>query len=433
MLNNRSFLAASILSSRGVHLGGLLVFLILVGCSKPEPAPRVNVDLTDASDNVQHVKATDGESNDRSKTTPSARHPKLEVDVSEHDFGEMNPHQFGEYRFVVRNVGEAPLELHSERSTCNCTIVELPTAPLAPGEETSIVCKWETERNNERFLESATIRTNDPDHPRLKLTITGDVLVHVGANPPELLMPQVHPGQATSVTTVVTSQVWDSFGIEDISSSLEGFEATVHPATPEQLDALNAKAGHQLTINIPDTLPQGEFNHWVRFQIRPPAEESDDGPKSYELPLRGKVLRRVAVYGPGIDFRGRISMGVIPTQKGLHRRMVMKVRDPDPELRVREISHHPSFLDVKVTPYEGKAGTAKGLYHLDIQVPKASPVGRYQASEAGEIKIEFDHPRIPSLDLRVDFAVSNHGKNLQTNQPLPNNVAHGVITRRKNR
>jgi hypothetical protein len=258
--------------------------------------------------------------------------------------------------------------------------------------------------------------------------VSGDVLVHVGANPPELVMSGIHPGRSESVTTVVTSQVWDRFEIEKLTSSLEGHRWTVEPATETHLEQLKAKSGQQLTIHLPNSLPQGEFNHWVRFQLTPSQGDS----KMYELPLRGKVLRRVAVYGPGIDMSGTVSLGVIPSQQGRRRRLVMKVRDPQPNLHVDRITCHPEFLQVKVTPYPAKVTSTKGLYYLDIEVPKLSPISRFQSSEAGEVAIQFDHPRIEDLKLRVDFAVSGHRTRFLNAQQSLEQLAHGIIARRAN-
>lgn len=355
--------------------------------------------------------------------------PKIVVTNTQHDFGEMNPHEFGEHEFVIQNIGDAPLVIQSERSTCKCTVAELPGGPIAVGQKRNVKLRWQTSLNNRRFEESATVTTNDPDHPSLTFRVSGDVLVHVGANPPELVMSGIHPGRSESVTTVVTSQVWEHFDIKELTSSLEGHRWTVEPATETQLEQLKAKSGQHLTLHLPDSLPQGEFNHWVRFQLTPARGES----KMYELPLRGKVLRRVAVYGSGIDMTGKVSLGVIPSQQGHRRRLVMKVRDPQPELQVDQITCHPDFLRVKVTPYPAKVTTTKGLYYLDIEVPKLSPVSRFQSSEAGEVTIQFDHPRIEDLRLRVDFAVSGHRTRFSNNQQASDQSAHGIIARRANR
>ena len=405
----------------------LALLIVLAGCEVHETT------MPTASDSSPRLSAASFPSSKTETVSASSNEaepaPRIEVTSTSHDFGEMNPHQFGEHEFVVRNVGDAPLELRAERSTCKCTVVELSDEPIEPGGEAQVVLRWQTAKNNRRFSESATLATNDPDQEALTFKVSGDVLVHVGANPPELVLPGVHPGKGASVTTIVTSQVWNQFDIEGLDCSLKGYQATLAPATAEQLKKLKAKSGQQVTIHVPGSLPQGDFHHWVRFHIVPP--DGDAEPKMYELPLKGRVLRRLAVYGQGIDHTGKVSLGVINSHQGHKHRLVMKVRDPDPVLRVDRISCNPSYLQIGVTSLTTKTNT-KGLYYLDIEIPKSSPVGRFQASEAGAINIHFDHPRIANLELKVDFAVSGHRRS-PSNQQTTNQPKNGVLARRTNR
>ena len=53
------------------------------------------------------------------------------------------------------------------------------------------------------------------------------------------------------------------------------------------------------------------------------------------------------------------------------------------------------------------AAGEKGLYYLEIEVPVRAPPGRHQGPQAGRLRLQFEHPRIPDLMLRVDFAVAN--------------------------
>ncbi len=411
----------------------LAIVIVLTGCGVNVTAPSTSETQPPQSSEVAAPPARDVSNQavrDQATGEQPQSAPRIEVDATTHDFGEMNPLQIGQHEFIVRNVGDAPLELKSERSTCKCTVAELADGAIPPGGEAKVVLHWQTTKNNRRFEESATLATNDPNRASLTFKVTGDVLVHVGANPPELVVPGIHPGKGASVTTLVTSQVWDEFRIEGLDCSIEGCTTTVADATREQLEKLKANSGHKVTIHIPPSLPQGSFNHWVRFQIIPP--DGDEKPKTYELPIRGRVLRPLAVYGRGIDHTGRVSLGVVKSQEGHRRRLVMKVRDPDPELRVERISCHPSFLQIDVTSFTTKANK-EGLYYLDIKVPKSSPVGRFQAGEAGEIKIDFDHPRISNLELTVDFAVSGHHRRSPSNQQTTKQSTHGVLARRTNR
>ena len=388
----------------------VLVGLCLVGCDlklKPHVRPGQTLPAkalrSRADDSSQRV--ADSVLASEPEAPPQAR-----VDDSQFDFGVMNPHARGEHLFTVRNLGPGPLRFRNDRSTCKCTVGQFPKEPVAAGETAEVLIQWQTESNNARFEQSASVDTNDPNQPTLTFTITGDVLVRVGANPPQFSFPAVRPGETPETTTIVTSQVWDDFALSDIQSSLDGLTWEVSPATADELATLKAKHGYRLRITLPDTLAQGSFTHWVRFKVTPAGDvaESEEAaePEEFELPLEGKVLRRLAVYGPGIDFQGNIQLGLVPLSKGATRRLILKVYDPDPELILEGIQVTPDFLQVRVLPYADGEPT-KGLYYLDVEVPKSSPACRYQGQRAGEIQLQFSHPRISELRLRVHFAVAD--------------------------
>ncbi len=393
------------------------LFLLMISCwvsglacdAPPEPVsrPAPNSDspppITDES---------------RAEPSPSAEHesrgalaavvvegtPQVVVEESHFHFGHMDPLSFGEHSFVVRNQGTGPLRFGPTRSTCKCTISETPQDPVPAGGEASIRVRWQTAENKAHFLESATVTTNDPQQPELRLSIEGSVLVHVTAVPPELVLPGIGPDKTPITSTTIASQVWDHFTIDQLESSLEGIQWELTEASPGDLTELEARAGYRLKITLPDDLPTGDFQHWVRFRIDPqqPSLEA----KEYELPLRGKVLRRLAVYGPGVDHTGTVRLGVIPSANGTRHRLLVKTRDPEPDIRLHTVLANPTFLNASLTPVTGVAN-GLGLFNLEIIIPPQTAACRHQGTETGELLLQFDHPRIPQLKLRVDFAVAD--------------------------
>jgi hypothetical protein len=331
--------------------------------------------------------------------------PRWDVELKSFDFGQMDPHTIGQHTFLVRNVGDAPLRLLDHRSTCKCTASKFPREPIAPGQAAEVLVQWQTQEGQTRFEESATVETNDPRHPSLTFTITGRVLVHVGANPPEFSLPSVRPDTRPSASTIVSSQVYTDLTLRNVRSSLEGLEWTLGPATPEECQKLHAQCGQRLTVQLPDTLPQGHFTHWVRFEVVPGDGQAE--PREYELPLRGKVMRRLAVYGAGIDSEGNVRLGVVPADRVTQHQLMLKVYDQQPELAVERIEVVPDFLQVSLAPYQ-TASSAAGLYRLQIEVPATAPAGNYQENNAARLTIHFAHPRIAELKLQIHLAVARH-------------------------
>jgi hypothetical protein len=156
-----------------------------------------------------------------------------------------------------------------------------------------------------------------------------------------------------------------------------------------------------VTVTLPANLPHGPFRGTVRLGARenPAALQHD----LLEVPISGRVLRRLAVYGTGVDENAVVDLGNIPVGQGLERRLVMKVRDPERALKLRDSRVVPSFVRVSVTPYEGDPDG--NLYHLDIVVPPDAPECFWRGTKLGELQLLFDHPRIEDLTLRLALAV----------------------------
>src|SRR4030095_11179359 len=115
-------------------------------------------------------------------TRAEATHPEADVasgpravviDGERHDFGTMDRFAKGSHTFRVRNEGPAPLELALGHTTCKCTVGNLTTSRLAPGEGTDVKLDWQVKTGDEMFEQSAELITNDPHHNPIRLVIYG--------------------------------------------------------------------------------------------------------------------------------------------------------------------------------------------------------------------------------------------------------------------
>lgn len=356
---------------------------------------------------------------------PSTALPRLIAVTDQHDFGRMDPYARGTHTFQIRNAGEGPLLLLDDRSTCKCTASQYPRRPILPGEHADVQVTWEVQANHPNFRQSTTLLTNDPLTPELELVITGEVVIHFAAEPAELNFGDIRPGETPAKSTMIVSQVWDDFEITDVELSLPGATWELQPAPPEILSRLNATSGHRLTVTLPE-LPRGHFQQSIRFQVQPrsgtdpsPSDAAAEGTapelsdqelapeeltRSFQLPIVGKVLRRLAVYGPGVDHTGNVDLGVIETKQGLKQTLFVKVYDAESELSVESIDVTPAWLEVQLKP-DAQRG-ANGLYRLTLTIPPGTKPGRYRGDEAGTLRVRLNHPRIAELNLRLTFAVA---------------------------
>ena len=330
--------------------------------------------------------------------------PQAVVDCRAHDFDIMDPGQDGMHEFVLRNEGDSPLELEPGPTTCNCTMAELPERVIPAGKQGKVVVKWNTRYRPAEYFETASVLTNDPLNPKIRFIIRGRVRGQLGLDPPSLAFGKVSPDRPAMCEGIVYSQVWDHFVVEQIESSLPGLTWELEPAAPDALVRLQAKAGYRLRVTLPAEVPQGHFSHWMRLQVNQPAGRPRELPQ-YEVTLSGQVLRRLCVYGDGIDGTGVVYLGPTESGRGWRRKLLMKVRDPERELHVERIETTPPFLEARVSRRPTAAGSDPGLYDLEIEIPADAPDCLFMGFPSGQVRILTRHPRIPELALPVKFAV----------------------------
>ncbi len=128
-----------------------------------------------------------------------------------HDFGRMDPLTMQEHAFVIRNVGDAPLELTEGPTTCKCTLATLSQRIIPPGGKALALVKWNSGRDL-AYAHSATIYTNDPLNKVLQLSIQGNVLALFRCTPEQLVFSRIAPGETPSATAVVYSQALGRHG-----------------------------------------------------------------------------------------------------------------------------------------------------------------------------------------------------------------------------
>jgi hypothetical protein len=339
--------------------------------------------------------------------------PQAKVVESEFDYGAVEPLETHRHTFEIRNLGTAPLELSQQGTTCKCLEVESVTAVVPPGGTGAVVIAWTAKASQDIFVQRATIKTNDPLKPVIELKVLGQALMLLAIDPPELIASRVKPDEAATIDGLIYSQVLDNFALDDITKSLDGIDWKLTPATPQQLAKLNAKSGWNLQVTMPRDMPVGSFAEWLRFTANPQNRKQpiDGDLLRREVSLRGRVLRRLSVFGEGIDYDGTLNVGLLKPAQGLDRVLTVRVQDRDKDLRVTGVTTHPEFIKATLEPFPG--ANLPGMYRLRLQIPPGAKPGNYRNDNLGKIRLTFDHPRIDSLELGMSFVVPNERPRLQ--------------------
>jgi len=120
--------------------------------------------------------------------------PRLTPEPSEHDFGTVSQKSSLEHVFLLKNTGNAPLEILSVETSCGCTSTLLSEKTIAPGETGELKVGFESGSMEGPFRKKVMVNTNGPESST-KLQIKGSVQPLFLVDPSMLSFGQVSIGQ----------------------------------------------------------------------------------------------------------------------------------------------------------------------------------------------------------------------------------------------
>ncbi len=165
---------------------------------------------------------------------PAEEAPKLVVPERVHDFGVITDDKKVRTEFVFRNEGKGTLVINNIRTTCGCTTPELEKKEYAPGESGQIVVYYDPHNRSGPQNGTVTIESNDPDNPRLPLTIKANIVRMLEVSPAIVRFGQVPKGESRAVMVDVTGRM-PGFAIQDVEvMRVEGIEVEI--LDPETLE-----------------------------------------------------------------------------------------------------------------------------------------------------------------------------------------------------
>jgi hypothetical protein len=115
----------------------------------------------------------------------AAEAPDIQFETTTYDFGEANPNSVVEHLYTFKNAGNAPLAIAKVTSSCGCTATALNKDQIQPGEQGEIKVTLRVPSMRGATTKSIYVESNDPDQPRVVLSIKGKVVTEWVFEPSE--------------------------------------------------------------------------------------------------------------------------------------------------------------------------------------------------------------------------------------------------------
>jgi uncharacterized cupredoxin-like copper-binding protein len=108
---------------------------------------------------------------------PQMFEPKISVQQSEFDFGDINQNDIVNHDFVIMNTGGDILKISDIRAACGCTAAKPDKTELKPGESTKLKITFNSKGRKGPQIKTVNFNTNDPAKPSVTLTIKCNIIV----------------------------------------------------------------------------------------------------------------------------------------------------------------------------------------------------------------------------------------------------------------
>ena len=205
--------------------------------------------------------------------------PRLICDEPEFCFGTLSNTNDVPHTFVLANEGEAPLAIYRVQTDCGCTRVRLEDKIIHPGEQITVQVRLILKGRAGGQHKRVTIESNDPDHPRLTLSLIGEAVAEVAVKPDRIYWGNLR-SDAEEVKTV------DIRFDESAPGHITGAGVN-SPAFAVDLETNKSGRAYRLRIRPVPPLAPGRFatNVWI----------TTDAPRYPQLsvPMQGRVVGEI--------------------------------------------------------------------------------------------------------------------------------------------
>ncbi len=330
--------------------------------------------------------------------------PVAEVRELVYGFGRMQVGtKDGEHTFIIRNGGEADLELTAGKATCQCTTFSVERETVPPGEESRVFIRWQAKRKDLMFRHGGDVYTNDPKNPTLNFAVEGAI------DEATELLPStdwdagiVYRDRPTSFKAFVGSRVFEKFAIESIGAESEFVTIEVQPYEKNPLSSDTWLCGYHILVHVSADIPLGSFSDVVTIKL-------DCLERELVIPLKARKNGEIRYLPtPGTTFlpdQMLLRLGIFPAAQGASGRIMMIVNHDhlNEPLQLTEIEAKPSWLKASLEP----AGSATGVtrrYTLTVEVPPGRPREQHGEDNFATLVMKTNHPTGESIHLDVFFS-----------------------------
>jgi len=285
--------------------------------------------------------------------------------------------------FVIRNDGDAVLEITNVQPACGCTVAQFDKT-IAPGQTGKVHAVVDTTTFNGPISKGVSVFTNDPDTPQIELTIRAKVEPYIA----------VKPGYARYITVQgeplegnIAQTLWATDGtaidVTGVDSPWPYLHVTYREAKPEERVGEAKGKQWKIEMKLTNDAKVGALTDYVTVHTNHPKQ------KIVQIPVSGFVRPVIAVTPPVADF------GQIELKEPLRRALNVRNFATEP-IKVTGVEQNLKGMEAKIEPLEeGRE------YQVRIVLNPGLGKGPFN----GKLTIHTDSPKAPLVEVELKGTV----------------------------
>ena len=309
------------------------------------------------------------------------------------------------HRFVIRNEGAGPLQLTPGKTTCKCTVSNVERGPVPPGGSTEVVLTWRPIKPASQFQQTAVIHTNDPESPKIELSVSGRVELPAMVEPGWLWYAgDLDKDEPVEMSGVIYSAIEKHFDVR-LESKSGVLSAVAEPLGKEKLDALDARSGYSIRATLEPQHRIGRFREPLVIHTTIPGQET------LTCQLVGSWVGPCRIMpGAGVIWDSEhaiFDMGEFQAQQGKNGMLTLMIASPAGKpFNIGKVDCDMPFVEVAAEPVPAAgAGGAKlrDISRVRICVPEHTAPTVRNATKPGHVRLRTNQPQLGDICFNVHF------------------------------
>lgn len=288
-----------------------------------------------------------------------------------HDFGTVARAAKTEHRFQFENPYTQPIHVRSVRTSCGCTTPIIETEIIQPGEQGSILARFNTGTHSGARAATVTVTFDKPSFGEVQLHVKGYIRTDVVFQPGEVNFGSVSQGESKSLNVILDYVGKSSWEITQVRCD----EECVRVEKTEN-SRNNGRIQYAMTIRLDETAPVGPIESEIVIHT------NDRNLTTVPLRLTANVMPEISV-APNLLSLGDLSVGepikkvfMLTAQQPFR---ILSISSDEFKIEHGDLSEEPKLrhtipfqLEPSARGNPGNPGPAKGKIVIETDYPTKS-------------------------------------------------------------